>query len=226
MDNPLTAGSSTRRTSRQAEAGAATRAETRRKIVVAAIDVFTEMGYSPATVAKIADRADVSVQTLYSAWGNKRGLLRGVMSALVLGDLDGDLHRGSVPSAMIDGVDLAGMGSAEAIAFLTHQFRLLGERAAVGWRTYAQASAVDPEAAADWHELMAVRRSNIGMLMERMRLDLRPGLDVEAAADTAWALASPQVWDLMVLHGGYSVDDLEQWLTRTLVSTLLDGPTG
>ena len=61
-----------RRVSRQREAGEVTRRETRRKLLVAAAEVFAESGYAAATVAKIADRADVSVQSLYSAWGSKR----------------------------------------------------------------------------------------------------------------------------------------------------------
>ena len=85
MINPVKEKSSGRRVSRQREAGEVTRRETRRKLLAAAAEVFAESGYAAATVAKIADRADVSVQSLYSSWGSKRALLRGVMEAALFG---------------------------------------------------------------------------------------------------------------------------------------------
>src|ERR1700742_3534099 len=74
-----------KRTRRQ-EAGAASRAETRRRLLRAAEEEFTERGYVAATVARIADRAGVTVQTLYLAWGSKRALLRAYMEAALAGD--------------------------------------------------------------------------------------------------------------------------------------------
>src|SRR5262252_5266256 len=84
-----------RRVSRQREAGEATRRETRRRLLVAARAEFAERGYAAATVIRIAERADVSVQTLYSNWGNKRNLLRAVMESSVTGDEDVPLVPGS-----------------------------------------------------------------------------------------------------------------------------------
>jgi len=83
-----------RRVSRQKEAGEATRRETRRRLLAAAKAEFAERGYAAATVIRIAERADVSVQTLYSNWGNKRNLLRAVMESSVTGDEDPPLVPG------------------------------------------------------------------------------------------------------------------------------------
>src|SRR5215472_16808665 len=77
-----------RRVSRQREAGEVTRRETRRRLLAAARAEFAERGYAAATVARIAERAGVSVQTLYNDWGNKRNLLRAVMESAVTGDDD------------------------------------------------------------------------------------------------------------------------------------------
>ena len=43
---------------------------------------------------------------------------------------------------------------------------------------------------------------------------LRPGLSTAAAADTAWAIASPDIHDLLVRQAGYGYDQLEQWVPR------------
>src|SRR6202012_3498689 len=73
---------------RHQEAAAASRAETRRRLLRAAEEEFTERGYSAATVARIAARAGVTVQTLYLAWGSKRALLRAYMEAALAGNED------------------------------------------------------------------------------------------------------------------------------------------
>lgn len=212
----------TRRTSRQREAGAATRAETRRRILAAAIEVFTESGYAAATVAKIAERADVSVQSIYSSWGNKRGLLRGMMESQVLGDLPGSLTPDDLPLALLATFELEGASPRDLVAHLTHQFRLLAERAASGWQTYAQAAAIDPEAARDWIGLMEIRRINFRQMIGKIPPEqLRPGLTPEAAADTAWVIASPQSHELMVGNAGFTYDEFEDWVRVTVLAAIL-----
>ena len=62
--------------------------ETRRRLLQAAEEEFTERGYTGATVARIANRAGVTVQTLYLAWGSKRALLRAYMDSVLAGDVD------------------------------------------------------------------------------------------------------------------------------------------
>jgi hypothetical protein len=44
------------------------------------------------------------------------------------------------------------------------------------------------------------------------------------AADTAWAIASPDVHDLLVRQAGYSYDRLEEWVRDTLGAALFGGP--
>ncbi|ROZ99123.1 helix-turn-helix domain-containing protein [Gordonia sp. OPL2] len=252
-----------RRTSRQREAGEQTRRETRRRLLVAARKEFAERGYGQATVSRIADRAGVTVPTLYSAWGSKRELLRGVMEAAVSGSDDKGVDASAPPVPMRPGVVLAGghrspvdgggdvlprdgepigpdpaevgptdVGSAdpepadvepeELIRFLVAQFRMLAERSAFGWRTYRDAAAVDPEAATDWAALMDIRRSNFRHLFGQIPDDrLRVGLTAEAAADTAWVIASPDTYDQLVRHAGYSLDEFADWVATTLIASIL-----
>jgi AcrR family transcriptional regulator len=211
-----------RRTSRQREAGAITRAETRRRILAAAIEVFAENGYAAATVAKIADRADVSVQSLYSAWGNKRGLLRGMVESQVLGDYPGEFSTEDMPLAILGTFDPEGADPRDLIAHATRQFRLLAERSAIGWQTYAQAAAVDPEAAGDWQALMNIRRLSIRNLVKSIPADrLRPGLTPEAAGDTVWIIASPQTHEQLIGTAGFTYDEFEDWVRETVTAALL-----
>jgi AcrR family transcriptional regulator len=211
-----------RRVSRQREAGEATRRETRRRLLSAARVEFAERGYAAATVIRIAERADVSVQTLYSNWGNKRNLLRAVMESSVTGDDDLPLVAGQPPAILTATLDPGdATDPRRLLAHLSHQYRLLAERSAVGWQTYRDGAAVDPDIAADWQQLSDLRRRAFhGMFARLPRGALRAGLTHAAAADTAWVIASPETHHQLIRQAGYSYDQLEDWVRDTLAAAL------
>jgi AcrR family transcriptional regulator len=49
--------------------------ETRRAVAVAALELFTEQGFAETSIRQVAERASVSDQTIYKAFGDKIGLL-------------------------------------------------------------------------------------------------------------------------------------------------------
>ena len=214
-----------RRVSRQREAGEAIRRETRRRLLVAARAEFAERGYAAATVIRIAERADVSVQTLYSNWGNKRNLLRAVMESAVTGDDDVPLTAGQPPAVFTaPGEPGQANDPGRLLAHLSHQYRLMAERAAVGWQAYRDGAAVDPDIAADWRQLNDIRRQAFHALFARVPAGrAASGSHEQAAADTAWVIASPDTYDQLVRHAGYGYDQLEDWVRETLTAVLLPG---
>jgi AcrR family transcriptional regulator len=212
-----------RRVSRQKEAGEATRRESRRRLLAAAKAEFGERGYAAATVIRIAERADVSVQTLYSNWGNKRNLLRAVMESSVTGSDDLPVEAGQPPAILFATLDPEeARDPRRLLAHLSHQYRLLAERSAVGWQTYRDGAGMDPDIAADWQQLNDLRRQGFRAMITRVPAEaLRPGLTHDAAADTAWVIASPDTHDQLVRHAGYDYDQLEHWVRSTLAAALL-----
>ena len=60
--------------------------ETRQRVIDVAHDLFIRQGYGRTTIADIARGADVSVETIYSAFGNKAALLRKVWYVRFRGD--------------------------------------------------------------------------------------------------------------------------------------------
>jgi AcrR family transcriptional regulator len=212
----------TRRVSRQREAGEATRRETRRLLLAAARAEFAQRGYTAATVTRIAERAGVSVQTLYNDWGSKRNLLQAVMETAVTGDDDVLMEAGQPPAvitATLDPGDAA--DPRRLLAHLARQYRLLAERSAVGWQTYRDGAAVDPDIAADWQRISEMRRQAFHVMLAQVPASaLRPGLTPAAAADTAWAIASPETHHQLVRQAGYSYDQLEDWVRTTLSAAL------
>ena len=63
-------------------------AETRRRIIAAARELFIRHGYGQATIAQIAATAGVAVETVYAAFRNKAALLRQVWFVDFRGDED------------------------------------------------------------------------------------------------------------------------------------------
>lgn len=200
--------------SRQQAVGSATRAETRRRLLDAAGVEFSERGYASATVGLIAARAGVTVQTLYLAWGSKRALLHGYFESVLAGPADS-------PEEIIERFNDLDVG--DIIAELATTVGEVAVRAAIAWRLYRDAAAVDPEIAADWEELQRMRRATFRRIIGLVpATSLRAGLTTDAAADAAWVIASPESYDLLVRTAGYSVDEYTKWMAATLRAAILN----
>lgn len=213
-----------RHTTRQQEVGAAARAETRRRLLQAAGDEFAERGYHAATVNRIAARAGVTVQTLYLAWGSKRALLRAHMDASLSGDPDTS-YAEELPRLISDALDETHTDARATVEHIAHLYRELAERAALGWRLYRDAAASDTEVAADWKALQHLRHQTFEELVGQIPAgSLRPGLTLETATDTAWAIASPETYEILVDTAGYTLDAYERWVAATLCAALLSEP--
>ncbi|MEU8828928.1 helix-turn-helix domain-containing protein [Streptomyces sp. NPDC048636] len=202
-----------KRRSRQKRVGDALRRDTRNRILEAAEEEFTAHGYTRTTVTRLAAAAGVSVQTLYLAWGSKRELLRGYMERALAGGA-------ATPEDAIS--RFAGMPPRERLAELADLVAEIAERAATGWRLYRDASAVDPEIAADWDELQLLRHQLVTRVLDGIpEAALADGLTPKDAIDTAWTIASPDSYDLLVHRLGYKPDNFRDWMKQTLTAAIL-----
>ncbi|QGH70154.1 TetR/AcrR family transcriptional regulator [Pseudactinotalea sp. HY158] len=217
-------GRPTDRPTRRQEAAAASRAETRRRLLRAAGAEFADRGYHAATVARIADRAGVTVQTLYLAWGSKRALLRAHLDAALSGDAGTDYSE-QLPRLISQSFGGTESDARAVVERIARFYVGLAGRAALGWRLYRDAAATDAEVAADWRALQDLRRRTVADLVGRIpAAELRADLTPEAAADTAWAIASPETYELLVTTAGYDLAAYEHWVGRTLAAALLARP--
>jgi AcrR family transcriptional regulator len=199
--------------SRQKRVGAALRKDTRNQLLEAAAEEFAVHGYAGSTVTRLAAAAGVSVQTLYLAWGSKRALLRGYMDSVIAGDLASpeDASR-----------RFTGLLPQERLTELAALVTAVAERAATGWRLYRDAAAVDPEIAADWHELQILRHRLFSRILGDIPASaLADGFTIETAVDTAWTIASPESHDLLVHRLGYTLPEFQLWMEQTLSAALL-----
>lgn len=203
------------RRSRQKRVGDALRRDTRQRLLEAAEAEFAASGYAGTTVARLAAAAGVSVQTLYLAWGSKRELLRGYMEQALAGG------SGSPEDAAARFADT--MNPGERLKELATLVAEIAQRAAVGWSLYRDAAAVDQEIASDWSELQLLRHQLFARILAGLpRNALRQRLTPTAAIDTAWTIASPESYDLLVNRLHYDVDEFREWMEHTIIAALLD----
>jgi AcrR family transcriptional regulator len=204
---------------RQKRVGDALRRDTRNRLLEAAEAEFTAHGYAATTVARLAAAAGVSVQTLYLAWGSKRALLRGYMEKALAGGAGSPTEAAErFPDDMPPG------GRLDQLANLLTE---IAERASTGWSLYRDAAAIDPEIADDWNELQTLRHQLFTHIVGGIPDNaLAPGLTRETAIDTAWTIASPESYDLLVNRLHYTLDDFHNWLKQTLSAALLSEHAG
>jgi AcrR family transcriptional regulator len=201
------------RPSRQKRVGDALRQDTRNRLLQAAGEEFPVHGYAGTTVTRLAAAAGVSLQTLYLAWGSKRALLRAYMENALSGGM------GSPEDA---GQRFAGLPPRERLAELAAVVTEVAERAAIGWGLYRDAAAVDPEIAADWNELQLLRHRLFTRIIGGIPVAaLAEGLTMKTAVDTAWTIASPETYDLLVRRLGYQLEEFRDWMRQTLTTAIL-----
>ncbi len=161
------------------------RAETRARVIGAAEACFVDRGYATTTIVAIAEAADVSPETVYAIFRNKRALLQAVLEAAVTGNADGgELFRDELISRMRAEPD-----QRRRFAMITETTRGLLARTAALDAVVREAAASDPEIAAlqrqhDRTTLKDVRRL-VGVLAEAGPLRISEA----DAVDRMWALS-------------------------------------
>lgn len=192
-------------------------ARSRALIVNAAHAAFLEHGYVGTTIDGIAERAGVSVQTVYSGFGNKPALLVAALDATVVGDHD------EVPLIERDWV-----AALERIHDRAEAARHLGSgvvsvlaRVAPIFAVLCRAAA-DPGLAPVLAENRRRRRDDVRRLVAILARNglVRAG-STDRAADALYALASEEVYLLLVDDCGWSRAQVETWITDAIEQLLL-----
>jgi AcrR family transcriptional regulator len=202
--------------------GAARQARTRRTqaaVVEAAQSLFVERGYAATTIEAISDRSDTPQATVYRLFSSKLGILKALLDVSIGGD-DRAMPMADRPQVR------SLLSDADPANQLTGFAALLREiMARVGpvHRVLADAARSDQDAAALLAEIARQRhegQQGIARSLARSGA-LRPGLSERDAADIIHALASPEVYGLLVTDRGWSGERYETWLRSILIDQLL-----
>lgn len=180
---------------------------TKRAVVQAAHDLFVANGWAATGMRDVAANAGVALETVYSHFTSKRGLLRAVADAAVVGD--------DAPVPLARRPEFVAMGKGRRRARIAAAARIA---TAVNVRTSAvaellrQAAPTDDEIAEMLRSTHEGRRTDVAAALEM--IVGRPATAEER--DGVWAVVSPEVYLLLVEESGWRTEQYEAWLAATL----------
>lgn len=182
-------------------------ADTRRAVIEAAQRLFIANGWAATGMREVAAAAGVALETVYSHFSSKRGLLRAVADIAVVGDDE--------PMPLAERPEFVAIGRGRRPARLRAAAELL---AAVHTRTAAVAKLLREAAPGDSEiaELLQATR-------DRQRRDVATALELiigraptPPERDGVWAVVSPEVYLLLVEESEWATEQYQTWITATL----------
>jgi TetR/AcrR family transcriptional regulator, regulator of autoinduction and epiphytic fitness len=184
---------------------------TRSMIVAAAQALFLEQGYICTTIETIAERSGVANSTVYAIFGSKRGILRAIRDSW---------HERSHIREVMTNTDQSTTPE-ERVQHLAQATREQWEIGAEVNAIYTGAAAADPRAAAELTQGMVGRREGLQNFARSLEPHLKPGIDASHAASILQALCLPEVFDELVRRSGWTVNEYQDWLSKTLENAIL-----
>jgi AcrR family transcriptional regulator len=198
-------------------------ARNRAAVLAASRELLFRDGYHRMTVRSVAERAGVSAETIYKAFGGKPGLMKALWDVALAGD--------DQPVAIADRPQMREVRSAREpaeklrlwAAFVTGANQRLAAM-------YALLAEAGPEVTQMLVTTQQERLTGVRALVTHLTDSglLAGGLDPATAADACWALTGPRLFLDLTTDRGWQPDLYEDWLTRMLTANLLtpasDGP--
>jgi AcrR family transcriptional regulator len=191
----------------------------RRAVIDAARTLFVERGYGTTTIEAISSASDVPQATVYRLFASKVGILKALLDVSVGGDDE--------PVAVAERPQVRSVLEAsrpeETVAQLAALSVAINSRTAPIYRVLLSAASSDPEAAGLLDELTRQRQEGQGRVASALARTkaLRSGIRAQDAADVIHALASPELYRLLVIDRAWSQERYEQWLADSLRGQLL-----
>jgi AcrR family transcriptional regulator len=192
---------------------------TRREIVEAARRLFTERGYVGTTMEAIAQGADVAVETVYSAFGNKRAILSRLVDISVVDDEEPTpLLEREGPQAVLREAD-----QRRQIAMFAHDIAQIMERVSPVFEVMRTAAPAEPAIATLLDGLLQKRLEGMRFFVDALARNgpLRGKMRRGRGSETVWALTSPDLHQLFTVKLGWTSNRYEAWLRDMLEAALL-----
>jgi AcrR family transcriptional regulator len=191
--------------------------ETRLRVIQAAREMFVSKGYGRATLAEIAERAGVAVETVYGAFGNKATLLRQTWYVDFRGDEEDVplLERAEV-QAILEERDLATRLRRHA-AFVTALNRRMGPLSAA----LEGAAASEPAAAEMLAEYGTRRLGATAKFAEAAAATGRLAVSEAECRDVLFTTMDGALWRRLVIERGWSDERYAEWLGSFWIAQLV-----
>lgn len=186
------------------------------RVIAAAAELFGGLGYSRTTLAKIAEEAEVSIETV-QAQGSKAELMIAATEFAAVG-VTGDQ---SILDLEVGRTFVAITDRDQAIDFLVEQQTAIHVRSAPTARALFGGAANDPKLDHYLGELLAGVGRQIRRLLEVCdeRGWLRDDLAFDELVATAVVIAGVDTYLRLVGREGWTVDAYRSWFRRVLAET-------
>jgi len=189
------------------------------QIIGAARELFIESGYTGVSIEAIARKAKASPETIYSVFKNKRTLLTRAM------DLAAGTDGQPIPVMLRSYIQevASERNQQRQIQMFVSRMQIFFSQIAPLVEVMRTAAKTEPEINTLLKKYLDDRFQGMGFFIECLLANgpLRSGLSKLTAVETIWALASAEIYNLLVVDRGWSGEEYEIWLSDTLTRLLL-----
>lgn len=193
--------------------------ETQSNIIATARALFVEKGYAGITIEAIARQAEVAPETIYAAFTNKRTILSRAVGLAV--ETDGS----PVPALLSSYIrEVASeRDQHRQIQMFAQRMSIFFSHAAPLVEVMRTAAKTEPEINSLLRKYIDDRFQGMGFFIDCLLANgpLRDGLSKLSAVETIWALASAEIYNLLIRDRGWSGEEYEIWLSESLSRLLL-----
>jgi AcrR family transcriptional regulator len=205
--------------------GSGRRAQARQRrldVIVAARELFEADGFQATTISAVAKRAGVSAESIYKGFGTKAALAKAVFDFVIAGDDE--------PVPMLERPESLAIRREPDVR---RKLRMYVDGLALRQQRSARVQILirdgrhsDDTLRETWQALLAERLTGMTMLGRHLveTGDLRPGITLDEAADVLWTYISVELYELLVLQRGWSLERYGDHLTAA-ITTALCGPS-
>ena len=193
--------------------------QTRLQIITAARKLFTERGYAGATLGAIAGEAGVADETVYAIFGNKRAILSQLIDISVVGDdLPVPLLQRPGPQAVAHEPD----PQRQIQLFAKDITEIMGRMAPI-FEIMRVAAKTEPEILEMLRAMLGNRFQGMAFFIQSIAANhaLSADLSSTEAAETVWAISSAEVYNLLTIDRGWTAEQYQGWLEKSLTRLLL-----
>jgi AcrR family transcriptional regulator len=190
-------------------------------VVLAARDLFQRNGFRATALAAVAERAGVSVESVYKGFGTKAALAKAVFDLAVAGDDE------PVPVAQRPAMEAVRSEPdvRRKIALFVDGLAQRQARSADVQILIRDGRHVDDALGPVWSALEEEGLAGMTALGRHL-LDtgqLREGIDLDEVRDVLWNYLAIDTYERLVLRRGWSPERYATWLARAVTSALCGG---
>jgi len=190
----------------------------RRDVVLAAQELFEADGFQATTISAVARRAGVSAESIYKGFGTKAALAKAVFDFVIAGDDE--------PVPMVQRPEILAVQQEPDVR---RKLRLyvagLVERQQRSARVQIlirDGRHSDETLRETWQTLLDERLTGMTLFGRHLLEtgDLRPGITLEEVADILWTYISVELYELLVLLRGWSLERYAEHVTTAITTAI------